>query len=254
MRRKALMPSPPLLLPLAAEAVTRPRQRPQPRKRNRTTADFTGAKGPRLEARLRRLDLVELVPLASLEAAEEAFHGATSRILEQPSGLGRRQRGDLSVCRGHGTKQPLPCLEQHRAKLTRSVLVDAEFPVGCHGRPSRGKCRRLEEEGPRPRSRSPDPSETAENPRLLLGLDRNRRALGGRSLGQGDRQQPILEGGADLAAVHRHRQADGAGKGPVGPLHAVVTLLLLLLLHLLLTLDGQELLLERDLNVLGLHA
>src|SRR6266700_3060019 len=119
MRRKTLMPSPPLLLPLAADAVTRPRQRPQPRKRNRTTADFTGAKGPRLE-----------------------------------------------------------------------------------------------EEGPRPRSRSPDPSETAENPRLLLGLDRNRRALGGRSLGQGDRQQPILEGGADLAAVHRHGQADGAGKGP----------------------------------------
>src|SRR3972149_5425630 len=87
---------------------------------------------------------------------------------------------------------------------------------------------------------------------LLLRLDRDGRALGGRRLGQLDRQQPVLERGADLAAVHRHGQADAPHKAPVGALHAEVMLVLLLLLLPLLPLDRQDLILEGHLDLLRL--
>src|SRR5690349_21788366 len=89
--------------------------------------------------------------------------------------------------------------------------------------------------------------------RPLLGLDRDGRPLRCRGLGQGDGQQAVLEGCHHLAAVHGHRQPHAPGEHPVGALDPVIVLFLLLLFLPLLALDRQQVLLQGDLDVLGVH-
>src|SRR6266508_1550600 len=88
--------------------------------------------------------------------------------------------------------------------------------------------------------------------RRLHFLDRDDRPLGRQRLRQRHDEQTVLERRGDLTSVYRHRQSDAAEKRPIGPLHAVVALFFFLLLHL--TLQGEQVARERDLDVLRIDA
>src|SRR6266511_792899 len=249
----------PLFLHLAVETMPCPRHGPQARQRDGAAAPLADTEGPCFEPRLRRLYLVELVALAAFEPPEEIPHGAACGVLEERYGLWRGKRGNLPVRHHDGVQEALTCLGEHPAKFAPSVRIEL-WRVRTHGKsPCRPKAV-VSKRSPGSRPSTSTARLAARSPRdggnapTLLCLDRDRGALGRRGLGQRDGQQPVLKGCGDPAAVHGHGQADAAGEGPVDPLRAVVAVLLLFLLQLLLALDGQELLLERNVDVLRVHA
>jgi hypothetical protein len=70
-------------------------------------------------------------------------------------------------------------------------------------------------------------------------------------LGQGHGQQAVLEARRHLAPVHGDRQPHAPGEHPMGAVDPVMLLVLLVLFLPLLAIDRQQVLLQRDLNVLG---
>src|SRR3954454_21959036 len=68
-------------------------------------------------------------------------------------------------------------------------------------------------------------------------------------LGQRHTQHAVLEGCLNLIGIDREGQADRAGKAAVGPLHHMVILLLVLVPRLLFTADCQNVIAQRDLDI-----
>src|SRR5262249_22651113 len=246
--------SQPLSSCLAGHAVTGPGHGAQPGQRDCSAASLADSESSCLQASLRRPDLVQLVALATLQTRQEILRSITTSAFDQAPRLLCGQRGKLLVRRRHRAKQPVLRLVEQRTELSRPVHLHTR-PLDCHEslqsaavskKPARRAfasitaCRR-------------DSIETAQATDALLGLDGNRRTLGCRRLGQGHGEQPVLEGRGHLGPVHRHWQANGTCETPVASLHPVVALLLLFLLLVLLALHRHELLLERDLDVLGIH-
>src|SRR5690606_28608599 len=97
--------------------------------------------------------------------------------------------------------------------------------------------------GPRSRTR-------ADVPRASSSVDGDLLPLARRRLGQRDGEDATLERRLHLVRVDAPRQRDGAVEGAVGLLATVVVLLLLLLLLATLTLDGQDVVAQRHLDVL----
>src|SRR5688572_6580176 len=72
--------------------------------------------------------------------------------------------------------------------------------------------------------------------------------------GQSDSQHAVLEGRLNLIGIDREGQADRAGKAAVGPLHHMVVLLLVFVRYLLFTTDRQNVIGQRDLDVVLVDA
>src|SRR3954454_21089098 len=72
--------------------------------------------------------------------------------------------------------------------------------------------------------------------------------------GQRHAQHAVLEGRLDLVGIDREGQADHAGKAAVGPLHHMVVLLLVLVRYLLFTANRQNVIGQRDLDIVPVDA
>src|SRR5712692_5492211 len=178
-----------------------------------------------------------------------------------------RMRSQASAIRACGVKVTGSGVMRSRALITLSFAVyrlSATLPNGPD--PLRAREPRSTAPSPPHRIRLPR-SETRDGdldlpnqemsdrrPIALLGLDRNGRAPGRGRLRQRHGQQPVLEGRRHPAAIHADRQPHATCEAAVRPLHPVVPLVPLFLLLPLLALDGEVLLLERDLDVLGVEA
>src|SRR3954451_8992005 len=73
-------------------------------------------------------------------------------------------------------------------------------------------------------------------------------------LGQRHAQHAVLEGRLNLIGIEREGQADRAGKAAVGPLHHMVVLLLVPVRYLLFTPDRQNVIAQRDLDIVLVNA
>src|SRR6476661_9330838 len=85
-------------------------------------------------------------------------------------------------------------------------------------------------------------------------LDRNLARAGTLGLGDRDRQDAVGVARHDLLRIHDAREREGALEAAVGPLVAMHPLGLLLRLLPLLSSDGQQVVLKRELDVLRAHA
>src|SRR5665647_1516625 len=104
------------------------------------------------------------------------------------------------------------------------------------------------------------PGQSASSALHLLGLDRllglDLDALGSLLLGlrYRDREDAVLVAGLDLLRLHALRESQAALEATEAPLDAVVPLLVDLLLELALALDGEHVVVDLDLDVVGIHA
>ncbi len=90
---------------------------------------------------------------------------------------------------------------------------------------------------------------------LLAGdIDALSAGLGFRRLRQDDCQEPILEVGGDPLPIHGLRQSEGTLEPAIAALGEVILLLLLLTGFLGLAAQGQDVLLQRQLDILLLEA
>ena len=148
--------------------------------------------------------------------------------------------------------------------LQRPRGPDPRAP-GARGRRLPGRVAALHQDGKAPRRGAGPKNGRREGSRLKspaepasADLDLLRLRLG--RLGDGDGQDAVVELGLDGVLVHPGRQAERAREGAVGPLDPVVVVLRLVLLELALALEGEDVVLDGDLDLLlrdtgqlGLH-
>src|SRR5215470_18719165 len=86
-----------LLLELAGETMSSPRDSAQAWKRDRSAADLAGAEAACLEPSHRFLKLVQLAPLTAVEGCDEIAHNPPRRVFDERHGRAPSQ-GDAQSC------------------------------------------------------------------------------------------------------------------------------------------------------------
>src|SRR5450759_3631422 len=98
------------------------------------------------------------------------------------------------------------------------------------------------------------PGRAASSALRLLGLDLDALGLLLLGLRYRDREDAVLVAGLDLLRLHALREGQAALEAAEAPLDAVVPLVVDLLLELALALDGEHVVVDLDLDVVGVHA
>src|SRR5215470_5104046 len=106
-----------LLLELAGETMSSPRDSAQAWKRDRSAADLTGAEAACLEPSHRFLNLVQLAPLTAVEGRHEIAHNPSRRVFDERSRLPVNQSPHLIAREQHSAQQLAPRIPQALAKF-----------------------------------------------------------------------------------------------------------------------------------------
>src|SRR5215471_13442582 len=110
-----------LLLELAGETMSSPRDSAQAWKRDRSAADLTGAEAPRLEPSHRFLNLVQLAPLTAVEGCHKIGHNSSRRVCAERSRLPIPPAPHLTAGAQHGVEQLSPRIPKALAKFDQRV-------------------------------------------------------------------------------------------------------------------------------------